>query len=374
MMTKNDLQQEAYGAVVANSYKGQVLAATGSGKSRIGVLAAQDAFETFGAATDIVIVAPFIKLLTENWPEELEKWNSSHLLPFITFVTYVSFNKLPKHKRSLVILDEAHHLTEASIEFFKNNPQDRILVLTATPPEDQGKIDLLASLAPVVFKYKLDEAVADGLVADYRIHIVDCFLDTKDKYIPGGKKTAPFMTTEASGYLFLDKQIKKAMIMRNDGWMQALITKRMHMIYNLRSKTNIARKLLDKLDPDLRIIVFCGSIAQANELMGDAVYHSKSSGQALADFKSGVINRIGVVKALDEGHNLEGIDAEVIVQGTAVKRQVGQRIGRAIRVRPNHVAKIFVLSTEGTVDKKWVLNSLEDFDQSKISHYSSNNL
>jgi superfamily II DNA or RNA helicase len=374
MRSQDDLQQAAYASFVAHDYKGLVSAATGSGKSKLGIMAAEEVFIQDGTKTDIVIVAPYTKLLTDNWPAEFNKHNAGHLLVFVTFVTYASFHKLPKKKRSLIIMDEVHHLTALNIGFFKNNKQERILMLTATPPEEQEKRDLIGSLGPMVYTYGLDSAVSDGLVANYRIHIVDCFLDNKEKYIPGGKKTAPFMTTEASGYLFLDKQIKKAQCLQNTAWMQALIQKRMHMVYNLRSKTEIAKKLLAKLGADERVIIFCGSIAQADELGGTAVYHSKSGSQALDDFKSGSIPRLFVVKALDEGHNIDNVDTEVIVQASSVERQQVQRIGRAIRFREGHTARIFILSTEGTVDKKWVLNSLMNFDVTKISHYSSNNL
>ena len=130
MRTKDELQQAAYASFVAHDYKGLITAATGAGKSKLGIMAAEEVFERDGVATDIVIVAPYVKLLTDNWPAEFNQWQCGHLLPFITFVTYASFHKLPKKKRSLIIMDEVHHLTMLNIGFFKNNPQDRILMLT----------------------------------------------------------------------------------------------------------------------------------------------------------------------------------------------------------------------------------------------------
>lgn len=148
----------------------------------------------------------------------------------------------------------------------------------------------------------------------------------------------------------------------------------MHLVYNLRSKTRVAEKIIRKLPKDQRTLIFCGSIAQAEELMGDMVYHSKSGNEAFRAFKNQEINQLAVVRALDEGENIPNLHNGIIVQTSSVGRQAVQRIGRLLRVRPGHRAKIFALSTFDTVDTKWMESSLSTFDASKISHYSSLNL
>lgn len=212
--TKDDLQQEAYQAWALHDFKGLIAAATGAGKTKLGIIAAQDVYSMYGESTDIVIVSPFRKLLDETWPEEFQNWGCADLWKYVTPVTYISLNELEKRKRSLIILDEAHHLTKRAFSFFDKNPQDRILMLSATPPigrfDEDGNIDYINALGGTIFSYPLDQGVEDGLIADYRIHIVDCFLDRKEKYIPAGTKAKPFLTTEYEAYNFLEKQIKKA--------------------------------------------------------------------------------------------------------------------------------------------------------------------
>lgn len=376
-LTKDQVQADALLAWNNSNCVGMICGATGVGKSRIGLLAAQLAFEEDGPCTDIILVAPYLELLNKNWPEEFEKWGLGELWQYVTPVTYVSFHKLEKKPRSLILLDEVHHLTKNAGKFFENNPQTKIMGLTATPPRkdqyttDDSNTSVIDRIMPTVYSISLDKAVENALVADYRIYVVDCFLDATDKYIPSGTKNNPFMTSEMTAYMYFNKSIRRAMGMGKPGFVQAITNKRMHFIYNLRSKLIVAQKILAKIPETERTIVFCGSIAQAETLMGEHVFHSKSGNQALEDFKSGKINRLGVVKKLDEGHNLENIDSELIVQASSVDRSTIQRLGRSIRFRENHKARVFVLATQNTVDTKWVDSALDGFDKTKVSHYSS---
>jgi superfamily II DNA or RNA helicase len=48
------------------------------------------------------------------------------------------------------------------------------------------------------------------------------------------------------------------------------------------------------------------------------------------------------------------------------ERKSSQRIGRLLRLNPDEKAIVHILCYIGTVDEKWVKDSLEDFDQTKI--------
>jgi superfamily II DNA or RNA helicase len=375
-LTKDIVQKQAIKAWENNSFVGLICAATGVGKSRIGIMGAELAHEMDGDDVDIVIVAPFTQLLKVTWPEEFTAWGKADLWKKVTPVTYRSLNKLAKKPRSLIIFDEAHHLTRAGAQFFEDNPQARILGLTATPPaitrytEEDSNVHIINAIMPTVYTVTLAQAVEHGLVADYHVYVVDCFLDNTDKYIKSGSAARPFYTTESTAYLVHNRNIKKAAGMGRQGWLQTLFTKRMHMLYNLRSKTVVAKRILAKLPEEHRIIVFCGSIMQAEE-MGIPVYHSGSGTVELLSFKAEEINRLAVVKALDEGHNLPNIDTLVIVQAESVARSTVQRLGRGIRFRPNHKAKVFMLATQNTKDVEWVESALQELDKNKVTHYSS---
>ena len=377
---KDDLQQEAIRQWRFNNCRGLVCAATGVGKTRIAILAMQHVYSQFGEETDILIVVPFTELKVTGWPEELTKWGSEFLLNHIEITTYQSLSTREKRERSLIVLDEAHHLTINNAKFFIGNAQPRILSITATPPdkvwdelEEQWYPHVLIRLTPLVFNYTIKEATEHQMVSDYGIWIIDCFLDAKIPYVKAGTDKNPFKTTEQSHYSYIMKEIAKAGAVQNVGKLNVLYGSRMRFLYNLYSKYEVAKRILHKIGPDERTIVFCGSIKQAEAICGKNVYHSKSGNQALKDFKEKRINIIGVVKSLDEGHNLPDVDNEIIIQTTSKPRQTVQRVGRAIRFRPGHKARIFLLRAKGTVDERWVKSTLEFFDPKKIMYFSSKN-
>ena len=153
------------------------------------------------------------------------------------------------------------------------------------------------------------------------------------------------------------------------------LLERMRLIYNLKSKTEIARRIIDKwLKVDERFLIFCGSIEQSESLCGSSVFHSKTKDLALEAFKRSEINRLGVVESLNEGHNIPMVDGAVIVQLNSNKRDLVQRIGRTIRFRPGHTAIIWIFVVLDTVDEDWFKKAIEAFDPSKISYTHYKNL
>lgn len=379
-VTKDSVQAAARAALKAANYWGLVAAATGVGKSKIGVDEAAEVVAQDPTAT-VILTVPTQKLRDTNWLEEFQKWNQEEVYnQNISRYCYASIHKLKDEVIDLLILDEGHNLTELSAQVFSNNKVKRLLVLTATEPDKKGnstdvfKVELFRKLKiPTVFEYSLDEAVRDGLVAPYEIRVVECNLDSTNKYIKAGSKAKPFYQTERQSYDYLTKIIRGMQFSGNSAakWKQLA---RMRLIYNLKSKTEIARRIINRwIKPEERYIIFCGSIEQANSLCGEAVYHSKTNDKALEAFKRLELNKIGVVEALNEGHNLPEVDGAVMVQLNSNPRDLTQRIGRAIRFRPGHEAIIWVLVSLNCVDEDWFKKAIEPFDKTRITylHYKN---
>jgi superfamily II DNA or RNA helicase len=267
-----------------------------------------------------------------------------------------------------VILDEGHWLTENNIKFFQQNKVDRCLLLTATLPKDKVKQDLIASLSlPFIAEITLDEAVEAGLVAPYEIKVITMELDNKEKYIKAGNKKNPFMSTEQNQYQYLTKRIYDPELPKS--FYQAMIYKRMNFIYNLKSKTEAAKWLLEHVIPkEDRTLIFAGSIEQAEWLNKD-YFHSKSDDKALIRFTNKDINRLSCVNALNEGMNLNDVDTGLIVQLNSKSLKLTQRMGRMLRFRKGHRGIMYILSVKGTVDEEWTRKALEDFDSENIQFY-----
>lgn len=394
-MTKSEIQQKAKEAWYAAGQRGLVAMGTGTGKSKL----ALDIIAEFYAKNKnlrVFLGVPTEGLRDKNWPEEAKEWKLTRVYnKCVQGVCYASMANHRARDYDLIILDEGHRLTELSSTFFET-PEDNlvpVLMLTATEPSaagneiDRAKAAKLVELEiPVVFRYSLDEGVKDTNVADYAIFLVPCPIDNNVKYIPGGKKEKPFYSTEEKAYNYLDNRIRQTkiqivqeeapdplsddpepIISTKRGLLKRLQGERMRLLYSLRSKAAVAKKILNKFSEKARILVFCGTIEQSIQLVGDhRVYNSKTDDSALVAFKKLKLNVLGVVNAMNEGHNVNLLDIAIIVQINSNERDLIQRIGRVVRFRPGHKARIFLLYAEGTQDEKWMRSALLSFDRSKI--------
>lgn len=348
--------------------------ATGTGKSRIPI-----EYAKIKECKKIAILVPTEELRDNNWREEFEKWDARKIWENnVESYCYASGSKIKGNEYDLVIMDEAHRITDLSYEFFKDNKIGKIIALTATEPEKMEKIEIFYHLS---FKDKyslsLDEAIEKGIVADYKITVIYTQLNNNLRYIKAGSKLKPFMTTEKAQYDYFTKRIaafeeESYLSPREEKMKQILILKRMHLIYNLKSKMIAAKYIKDKvLNKKDRNLFFCGSIEQAKELC-EYTYHSKTDDRDLIKFKKGIINQLSCVDALNEGINVENVDGALVLQLRSSQIQFIQRIGRTLRIRPNHKSNIFVLVCKGTQDEVWMQNALKNLDQNKIEYKTIN--
>ena len=363
------VQEEAKQAVIKNN-GGMIAMATGSGKSRVAVELAKYYINSVDKSLSLIV--PTEKLRDENWKEEYSKWNADYLWTPTIRLCYASASKIQNKDFELAILDEGHNITELSSEFFSNNKVERTVLLTATPPSDPIKKEILKSLGiNLVYEVTLDQAVRLGFVAPYKITVVSVALDNTTKNIPGGTKLKPFMTTESAAYAYHCKAIQQAMFDKTPSGRkrhQFAILRRMQFIYKIPSKTEVIKFLLEKVIPqDDRSLIFCGSIEQAEAVCPNR-YHSKSGDKAYNAFKAEEINRLSCVKAINEGHNFPGVDSGIVGQLNSKEKDLVQRIGRLIRYRPGHEAHLYIVVSESTQDEKWLENAVENLDQSKIEY------
>ena len=374
-MIKNknkDLEQERALELCLNTNGNVLLSmATGAGKSRIPI----EFIKAVPNISKVAILVPTEELRDNNWREEFEKWGAKKYWDKnVESHCYASGSKIKGNEYDLVIMDEAHRITELSYEFFIDNKITKVLALTATEPEKLDKIDLFHNLN-FEGKYVLtiDDAINKGIIADYKITVVYTHLNNSIRYVQAGSKDNPFMTTERKQYEYLSSRLRmlsneQFLSPRQHGLKKMLVLKRMHLIYNLRSKLMAAKYLKDNvLETDSRNLLFCGSIDQAEKLCKYTV-HSKRDNVDLEKFKEGTINQLASVDILNEGVNIENVDGAMVVQLRSSQIQFIQRIGRTLRVRPGHKSNIYVIVCKGTQDEVWMENALRNLDQSKIEY------
>lgn len=148
-----------------------------------------------------------------------------------------------------------------------------------------------------------------------------------------------------------------------------LIFSRLHLIYNLKSKLNVVKSLLSKLEG--RSIIFSGSTEFADKI-SSCTYHSKSKDKDLnyQRFQEGKEQILSCVNMGGTGHDFTNVENFIIVQANSDKQgNTTQKLSRSLLRQKNYKAKIFIIVAKNTVDEIWVSSALENFDQNKIRKY-----
>lgn len=320
----------------------------------------------------ILWVTPSTTLRDKDIPEEFIKWGADNYLERTTVICYSS---LAKHKGNYdkIILDECHALTEANVEPLFNGSitYNSILGLTGTMPKIPEKLELFGLLKLKVLKeISIEDAVDLDLVSDFKITMLETTLNATDKYIKGGTKAKPFMTTERATYSYLDKQCRYAFATRNDVLSKIFISKRMHFVYNLPSKIEATKKLLKSFKKGERTIIFAGSIG-SSKLIHANTFNSKTDNANIEAFKAGDINTLVLVKSGGTGHTFKNVHNIIITQVDSNKSGlVSQKFGRGLLKNDDgSIVNIYIIYCKDTVDEKWALRAIEDRDNDKIDFY-----
>ena len=366
---KVEVQEEGRDALIVNN-GGIIAVATGGGKSKMAIDFCAYTQEDIAAPLRIMIAVPTEKLRDLEWPNELRKWwPDKPEAVVIDRYCYASINKLKGKIYDIVILDEIQNITPNNARFFDNNTYGEIVGLSATPPNEVEKKEILDRLhLKVVYKLSLDEAVERGIVAPYELIFVEMNLDSKKKYIEAGNKAKKWMTTEKRQYDYFSSTIKNAeMGFGRRGSIKYLRLNRMRFVYNLDSKFRVAAHMLEHVIPKKeRTLILTGSIKMA-EALEKNTFHSKSNGIAFDKFMKGEINKLSAVDSLSEGVNIPNLDNALIVQVKTKERHLIQKIGRIIRWREGHIAKIYIMYVKGTVDEEWMNKATENIDKSSVN-------
>ena len=181
-MDTNDLrdqqQKKALNHWAINGFTGSIIAGTGFGKSRCGVIAVGETIKRLTEYNDEgervshvsgLVLVPTTQL-KDQFEQEFIKWGYENVLDTVDFACYQSAYKMKGKHYDIVICDEIHlGLSPEYRKFFENNMYDRLLCLTATLPEEYEYKELLLELSPIVYQITLDECVDLGLVSPYNI-------------------------------------------------------------------------------------------------------------------------------------------------------------------------------------------------------------
>jgi superfamily II DNA or RNA helicase len=355
MITRDSVQQAALREALMFKRSGLQLA-TGAGKTKIGL----DYINCLNKESKVLVVAPKVDIF-KSWMDDASKFGFPQLLDRITFSTYLSLAKHDPEDYDILILDEAHSLKATALPFLTRY-RGRILGLTGTPPKylTSEKGQLMLEYYPIKYVFKTDKAVENEILNDY--HIFVHYLDlNKDKTI---KTKQGWMTSERAQYDWITRELEaassKTFMFKN--------IQRINFLKQFETKEHYAKKLLNEINQEEKVLIFANTIDQAERLCKDS-HHSKNKNSPLEAFKTGEITKLSCVEQLSEGINIPNLKNIIILHSySGGSPKASQKIGRALRLAVDQTATVHILCYRNTVDEKWVTDNLKNFNSEKITH------
>lgn len=357
MKNKDKIQEEALQALLPHHRAG-VNISMGVGKTLIGL---QHMDKNYTDYCKFLVSAPK-KAIMQSWKDDAVKFGYEHLLPHITFTTYLSLDKQAEDF-DVLYADECHNLLFSHDEWLSKF-QGKIVGLTGTAPKfktsEKGK--MVERYCPIVYEYDTDEAVLDEILNEYEIRVHMLSLNSAKTILisHAGKE---WYTSEQDVYNYWSRRIDDAQGAQS---LQIARIQRMKKMMEFTSKEALAIALAGQIKD--KCLIFANTMEQADRLCPYR-YHSNNSlsEDSLLAFKEGKINKLSCVLQLSEGVNIPHLKQSIILHAYGNERKTAQRIGRTLRLNPEETATVHILCYRDSVDEKWVKSALEKFDQTKIT-------
>jgi superfamily II DNA or RNA helicase len=356
MNKKSEIQEACLTAIGTRKYSGVILG-TGAGKTLLGL---KHMAKKYTDSALFLVVAPKLSI-HEEWIAQAQEHDLEYLIPHMQFTTYISLYK-STYNYDFVYLDECHNAKKKHGDWLKlyDGP---VLGLTGTYPKykTSESFKVCNKFCPVVFKYEINDGIADHMLNDYRIyvHLLDLNkLNTLQKKKGG-------YTSELKDYLMWCSIVDNAKP-HNEMMMRIM---RMKAIQSYQTKVTYAKELLEKQTD--KTLVFTDFTDQADRI-SRYVYHSKEKNSKLylEKFRTGEINKLSSVQQLAEGINIPNLKVGIIMHAYANEKKLRQKIGRFLRLNPSEKSIVHLLCYNNTVDLKWCKSALKDFDKNKVFKYN----
>lgn len=351
-----NLRQKEFANLWLNSNRFSILnLCPRSGKTRIAIFALQ----TYNNNLSVLIVYPDNKI-RKSWETEflIMGYDNKN----ITFTTYLSLHKYKDNRYDVVILDEIHLMSENQIiacqELLKLN--HCIMGLTGTLARETRALLMTSLGLRVIAEYSIEQAIKEGVIADYEISVVTVPLDTRMKVYNG--------KTEKQKFDNLSWVIDKFQRERKETFFLRL--QRMRIIQNSVAKRQKTVSLLKEYDQQ-RVLVFCGIIKIADSL-GIPSYHSKSSEKNIfEDFVKGNIKHMAVCKIGASGITFTPLNRVIINYFSSSSEDFTQRVMRCTSMEydnPDKKALISIISSNEKIELDWLKKAILSFERSKIKY------
>ena len=336
----------------------------------------------------ILIVVPRLVLIS-NWESEFVKWGKANYLPYVEFVTYVSFPK-KVGIYDMIIFDEAHHFSERCRDAFEDFLSSYTLLLSATVGRNM-RYELKSLFADLeVFHITARTAIQEEILPDPKVYLIPLQLDNiranytivKNKSqkvelrIPYSQRFAYSriknrrIVIECTQQQYYDDISSKIAWYKRKMFIEVFKNKFLQesgirLKWLSEQKTGFVEILLENYLQDQRTLTFCNGISQTEEL-GKYCVNSKNkdSEENLEKFNKGKINHITACNMLDEGVNLTNCRVGVYATLNSSDRMITQKLGRLLR----HPEPILIIPYfKNTRDEEIVGKMIEDYNPELVT-------
>jgi superfamily II DNA or RNA helicase len=363
-VTRSERQELAVSKWIKAGCRGTCAWATGSGKTRVAIIAIKS-FLTKNTGKNIKIIVP-TEHLKIQWLLELDKYG----LSLHTNVEIINSAVKKEERIDLLILDEAHRYgSDSFIEIFKIKHPKLILGLSATFHRLDGRHRIIEKYCPIIDTVTVKEALKNGWLSSYREYKVVVQVDDFHIYQQASQEFQDMFAIFNFDFNLAMKCVTNIVYRRYYGKTLGIASKDMDAIsYTwqraLRKRKEFVMNHPDKIleaRPFSKAITFSGTIKQAEKIGIGTVVHSgktkKKNRLTIEEFSSMPTGVINSSKSLNEGVDIPGLNLAVILTNSSSPNEKIQRIGRVIRKEEDKLAEIFTLVIKGTIEEKWFENS-----------------
>lgn len=378
-------QKECRVKWVKNKCIGTITAATGFGKTRVGLDSIAMVLSKYPSFRVLVVVPT--DALQKQWKKQLDARGLGLNTDVLVINTAIKTNRI----YNLLVIDEIHRCGADEFQkIFKKVSFKYILGLTATFERLDGREAIIAKYCPVIDTITLEEALLNGWVSPYIEYEVLVDIDNIDEWNRMNKEftehyeffnfdwnlistmTGPTGWKNRQAYrdricpegasAAMRKQILTNITYHAMGFMR-LMQARKKFINEHPKKIELARKIIEaRLDK--KIVTFSKKVSVAEQIGYGAVYTGKTSkkrgANILEDFKNSVSGVLNSCEKINEGLDVPGLSVAIILGLDSAKLKAVQRVGRVIRYEQGKQAEIFNLIINNTIETKWFESSHPD--------------
>jgi len=323
--------------------------ATGTGKTKLALELALEKISTFKIDRVLILIAQ--KVHKQTWLDEITKWGFDFSKANLQFVCYASLHKLKGNSYSLIIADEAHHLSTTRLSSLSSIHFNDLLLLTATMTDRKLKEIEKITGKIQVSEYSLSEAISNNRLVKPKIILHPFTLNnTVPTEIMYKGKPYEKRVTELYYYTTLCKRIESAKQRNEEQKMFFLSTERKRFLSRIKNKfiPSIFTRVINK-----KTIWFTNDIASSKFLPFATPLNSKIKDpkQVMLNYNNNKFKHLVVCQMANESVNLTGIECGVFCQLDASTCMQIQKIGRVLR--SDH-PEIHVMYLKDTQDEKWL--------------------